>query len=427
MFYYLHLTRPPPEQASPYQPLLITPNIANDLRTEFPSPGPGTEGGIDIFYAWVKCIDGDAQKQRTLGPMTQPLKLMTWNGNSYKEVQVFPPKEAAGSDTSRWSLLLCTRSSSPGNPYITSIDLSAGDFGNHIFPILSAPVHFVSGSRTGTGRSNNQKIEPTESRKNTKQVRNERLFKLPSPLFNSPTVGPLRVTEHLSYDLDKKVWDSGVGLSNWLVSAMLEASRIDSDELADGIPSIVKSLMRTKRATFVELGTGTGLVSIVLATLLSHCPEQPQSKIIATDLPSAMELLEVNLSDNAAYWHTPNSSSSSIQLAVLDWNEEDEEKQFPTEIQESGVDFIIMADVTYNTASFPSLIRTLSRLSTRAHRSPSVLLAYKERDPDERRLWDMARGIGLHFDEIGRVPGAGDVPVEIYQGRFERRNERREK
>ncbi|KAL5536890.1 hypothetical protein ACEPAF_713 [Sanghuangporus sanghuang] len=424
MFYYLHLTRPPPEQASPNRPLLITPNIANDLRTEFPSPG---KGGIDIFYAWVKCIDSDAGKQRTpLGPMTQPQKLMTWSGNSYKEVQVFPPKEAAaalkdGSDASRWSLLLCTRSSSPGigNRYITSIDLFAEHFGSYIFPILSAPVRFASDSRASAGRSNNQKLVSTE-RKNTKQGRNERVFKLPSPLFSSPSVGPLRVTEHLSYDLDKKVWDSGVGLSNWLVGTMLEASRIDSDELADGIPSIVKSLMQTKGATILELGTGTGLVTIVLATLLSHCSDQPQSKIIATDLPSAMEILEVNLSDNAACWNTPNSSPSiQAKSAVLDWDEEIEEKQFPTEIQESGVDFIIMADVTYNTASFPSLIRTLSRLSTRARRTPSVLLAYKERDPDERRLWDMARGIGLYFDEIGRVPGAGGVPVEIYQGRFE--------
>ncbi|KAL5513207.1 hypothetical protein ACEPAH_3605 [Sanghuangporus vaninii] len=422
MFYYLHLTRPPPEQTSPYQPLLITPNIANDLRTEFPAPG---KGGIDIFYAWVKCIDSDARKQRTLGPMTQPQKVMTWSGNSYKEVQVFPPKEAAvalkdGSDTSRWSLLLCTRSSSPGSPYITSIDLSAENFGSCIFPILSAPVHFASDSRASAGRSSNQKVEPIE-RKNTKQGRNERVFKLPSPLFSSPSVGPLRVTEHLSYDLDKKVWDSGVGLSHWLVATMLEASRIDSDELADGIPSIVKGLMRTKGATILELGTGTGLVSIVLATLLNHCPERPQSKIIATDLPSAMEILEANLSDNAVHWDIANSSSSiQAKPAVLDWDEEVEEKQLPTEILEGGVDFIIMADVTYNTASFPSLILTLSRLSTRAGRTPSVLLAYKERDPDERRLWDMARSIGLHFDEIGRVPGAGGVPVEIYQGRFER-------
>ena len=36
--------------------------------------------------------------------------------------------------------------------------------------------------------------------------------------------------------------------------------------------------------THTSAGTGTGLVSVVLATLLSHCPDNPRSTIIATDL-----------------------------------------------------------------------------------------------------------------------------------------------
>lgn len=66
---------------------------------------------------------------------------------------------------------------------------------------------------------------------------------------------------------------------------------------------------------------------------------------------SAMEILEANLSDNAKHWQwqAPNLKSnsgsppSSIQArsAVLDWDEEDEEKQLPVEILENGVDFIM--------------------------------------------------------------------------------------
>ena len=112
-----------------------------------------------------------------------------------------------------------------------------------------------------------------------------------------------------------------------------------------------------------------------------------------------------------------------------------------------------MADVTYNTASFPALINILKRLSALPPRGvppstgstgsemaqpgaklspgpeiarespqcedpPFVLLAYKERDPAERTLWDMARGIGLVFDDVDRVVGAGGTPVEIHFGRF---------
>ena len=201
MFYYLHLTRPPPEQADPFQPLLITPNIANDLRTEYPLPGPT---GIDIFYAWVKCIDNTTDNKanrRVLGPMTAPTKLMTWLGNTYKEIQVFPPKEATKATPAgtggRWQLLLCTRAAELGT-YVPSIDLGSSTemFETYVLPILSSPVLFVSGSRSAISRGHT-------SGGQRKQVLNERVFKFPSLLWDCTSVGPLRVTEHLSYDLDK--------------------------------------------------------------------------------------------------------------------------------------------------------------------------------------------------------------------------------
>ena len=94
-----------------------------------------------------------------------------------------------------------------------------------------------------------------------------------------------------------------------------------------------------------------------------------------------------------------------------------------------------MADVTYNTASFPALVKTLKRLSslqrlqTELPRSsskpdspkeqpPRILLAYKERDPAERELWGMLSDIGLTLKEIDRVPGTGGAEVEIYVGAF---------
>lgn len=80
-----------------------------------------------------------------------------------------------------------------------------------------------------------------------------------------------------------------------------------------------------------------------------------------------------------------------------------------------------MADVTYNTASFPALIGTLSRLvqhwkQRRDGRPPRVLMGYKERHPDERSLWDRAKDIALHFQQVGQVVGAGGNQVEIWLG-----------
>ncbi len=87
-----------------------------------------------------------------------------------------------------------------------------------------------------------------------------------------------------------------------------------------------------------------------------------------------------------------------------------------------------MADVAYNTSSFPALLGTLaSLLALSDHddaaaglgaREPLVLLAYKERDPGERRLWDMmARQVGVALERVGSEAGAGGPPVEIWVGK----------
>lgn len=79
--------------------------------------------------------------------------------------------------------------------------------------------------------------------------------------------------------------------------------------------------------------------------------------------------------------------------------------------------FYRMADVTYNTASFPALVKTLERLvklSLRSGKRPLILLGYKERDEAERTLWDMVKEIGIDFKKVGERVGAGGFPVEIW-------------
>jgi hypothetical protein len=88
-----------------------------------------------------------------------------------------------------------------------------------------------------------------------------------------------------------------------------------------------------------------------------------------------------------------------------------------------------MADVAYNTSSFPALLSTLAALlalsdddddgaAAGGARELLVLLAYKERDPGERRLWDMmARQVGVALERVGSEAGAGGPPVEIWMGK----------
>lgn len=78
-----------------------------------------------------------------------------------------------------------------------------------------------------------------------------------------------------------------------------------------------------------------------------------------------------------------------------------------------------MADVTYNTSSFPALVRTLKSLVDLRNNSVKAspgwfILGYKERHPDERMLWDMALGVGVAFRRFGQRGGIGGSPVEIW-------------
>ena len=84
-----------------------------------------------------------------------------------------------------------------------------------------------------------------------------------------------------------------------------------------------------------------------------------------------------------------------------------------------------MADVTYNTAAFPSLIRTVSdilRLRAEARKKDAtlketmILLGYKERDPAERTLWGMMQEVGVQLEKVDERRGAGGDPVEIWIG-----------
>ena len=74
--------------------------------------------------------------------------------------------------------------------------------------------------------------------------------------------------------------------------------------------------------------------------------------------------------------------------------------------------------MTYNTASFPSLVKTLTSLLSLPF-APPLLLAYKERDSAERELWTMLKEQGVALDLVDRVRGAEEEgQVEIYVGRM---------
>ncbi|KAJ8585180.1 hypothetical protein M405DRAFT_773229 [Rhizopogon salebrosus TDB-379] len=375
MFYYISFLRPPPTQAAlSGEPIFITPQIANDLRTEYYT------GVQDIFYSWSL----HAPKTSS-SVITKPVKLTSWKASTmYKEIPVPPPRNARKGEY--WRLIL-----SPGMSRKDQIlFLSDENLGHQPFPVLSDPIFFSS--------------RPSKA---TKQEQIQRSYALTATNRNNPAI--FHIIEQTSFDLDKKIWDSGIGLSSWF--ARLHSGMVTNTALL----SHVKNVLFASKCDVLELGAGTGIVAITLGILrgLLDLPEKP-GKIVTTDLPSALPILQTNITSNQSFY-----PCNAPEAAVLDWDE----PEIPTQMESfvSGIDVIVMADVTYNTASFPSLIGTLSRLirfsmSVSPVKAPLIILGYKERDAAERTLWEMAEKIGIHFEEVARVPGADESSVEVWVG-----------
>ncbi|VDC02987.1 unnamed protein product [Peniophora sp. CBMAI 1063] len=364
MFYYISFLRPPPTATVLGAPVAFTPQVSNDLRTEnFP-------GSVDIFYHWIDSTTGSQ--------LSSAVKLTTWReANAYKELTVAPPPlRKPGQAT-----LVLTSSQASG---AREIDLRSLKYGKEPLPVYSTPIVFGARS-AGKAR---------------KQEAVERRFRL----FDSDDGGSLQVREMTSFDLDKKLWDSGVGLSGWLVR--LSAEPTSNLHLKEALWDAVATETELR---VVELGAGTGVVSLVLAAVRNTLYPNAPTKILSTDLPSSIELMDYNVSGNASLYpiHPPHP-------IVLDWDDDG----IPREVADMEcIDIIMAADITYNTASYPSLVGTLSRLL--AHSPEAIfLLAYKQRDLTERELWSMvSEHVSITLQKVDDVVGAGGQAVEIWIGK----------
>ncbi|RPD52647.1 hypothetical protein L226DRAFT_460788 [Lentinus tigrinus ALCF2SS1-7] len=377
MFFYVFFLRPPPTQISPASAVTFTPQVANDLRTE------DFTGEEEIYYSWSLVSSNSSEPYPSI---TIPQKLTTWRSNNFKEFSVpLPPRARDGQS---YRLVLTTRQH--GRSHI--LNLASRDIGLKPFPVMSMPILFSSRARPGN-------LE--------KQQQIERVYRVP---LQPERDGFLTIREQTSFDLDKKVWDSGVGLSSWLVELA------SSPHGASGEPASIAqardALLSSDGRRIIELGAGTGIISLTLGALRSARTTQKDGYILTTDLGSALPLLQHNITTNANLFSTPSSHPTPLEL---DWDE-----PLPEDVRsvDGGFDAIVMADVTYNTASFPALVRTLDALLhlSPPGRSPTIVLGYKERDSEERTLWEMVKAIGVTFERVGERTGAGREPVEIWIG-----------
>ncbi|PPQ63386.1 hypothetical protein CVT24_005651 [Panaeolus cyanescens] len=387
-------------QVPTYGTISITPQISNDLRTET------FDGSQELFYSWTVYPAPNAHPTAT-PTTTKPVKLTTYrSATAYKEIPVQIP--AGIRDGQRARLTLMGNAQAAGRTRPDCIDLSEEDIGKVPFPVSS--THIVFGGKGAKGAP--------------KQERIERTYLIPWTLPGNDAaseskrvLAPLKLVESTSFDLDKKIWDSGIGLSAWLMQYQERPSLSEDNTVLKALRDV---LFSQKPIHAVELGTGIGIVSVAVASLRSGIQrkdgdENGVDKIFSTDVESALPLLEQNLKANARI-----CGSCIPEPLVLDW----EDDGLPEVIKNLGtIDLIMMADVSYNTASFPALAKTLSKLvqltrddNSPSQKSPIILLGYKEREAAERTFWDMAKNVGISFVKVGEKHGAGGQPVEIWVG-----------
>lgn len=124
---------------------------------------------------------------------------------------------------------------------------------------------------------------------------------------------------------------TSVGLQSW-GSSILLAERMCMHPAEFGLVTPVDRPLRV-----LELGAGTGLLSIAAAKLLASSTRQPS--VVATDYhPSVLANLQTNIETNF-----PRSSRSSVDVLPLDW-------QTPVYegLLDQPFDVILAADVVYH-------------------------------------------------------------------------------
>ncbi|KAG8897609.1 hypothetical protein FRB99_008042 [Tulasnella sp. 403] len=242
-------------------------------------------------------------------------------------------------------------------------------------------------------------IRPKATKEGGKQESIDRHYWLPAVGGDVPsgtiTGGVARgrimaITERTSFDLDKKVWDSGLGLSAWLADLLRREQALPSSA-----QELRELLLTSDGLTAVELGAGVGVVSLLLAAMLEPFPTCQKRHLLATDLSSAVPLIEQNVAANCHHFE-----SSMVEAATLDW-------EAPISACASlekldRLDLVIMSDVTYNRDVFPALLRILIALLhlPEASTCTRILMGYKERDPAERDLWELAKNAEIEFENV---------------------------
>ncbi|KAH9819093.1 hypothetical protein DFH28DRAFT_957629 [Melampsora americana] len=205
------------------------------------------------------------------------------------------------------------------------------------------------------------------------------------------------------------------GSTLWLGAQLLSAY------LLSHAPS--RTTRRSQRRYAIEIGAGTGLMSITLSAL--------GYSVLATDIePSLTSILMPNVkgwvSSSSTWsgplcvcrldWNLPINHRSiqsclsslchpgDLQDAFINLNQVDDEKCEDTELEnKKEFDLIVTTDTVYTSELLRPLLMTLKHLSDSSTRPPPIYLALERRDPTlVENFFNMAEELDFKADRIDR-------------------------
>ncbi|KAK4451364.1 putative methyltransferase-domain-containing protein [Podospora aff. communis PSN243] len=231
--------------------------------------------------------------------------------------------------------------------------------------------------------------------------------------FNFPVPGKQDVLIRLNDGLAGKRADdhTDVGLQTWGASIVFCRMMCETPERFDLCPKTVGTSPR-----IVELGAGTGLVSLVLGRLLPQLGFA-QQVVVATDYhPSVIANLCCNIAANFPEPAVPGTRASAVQACELDWAQTNLDADWP--LGDAPADIILATDVVYAPEHADMLYHCASRLL-----APHGVFWLLQTVRQNGRFGSVADAVEAVFPMAGpEAPRTGRLLKILESERLEKRN-----
>ncbi|KAM0747043.1 hypothetical protein T439DRAFT_305974 [Meredithblackwellia eburnea MCA 4105] len=181
-----------------------------------------------------------------------------------------------------------------------------------------------------------------------------------------------------TFGIAGRTWEAAYAMRYYL-----QPSVSSSDTTFDP-PNPFDILSSSSAHTIIEVGSGTGYLSLALAPSLP-----PTTSIVMTDLPEVVPLLERNHLDSKKRWDEKGKTFAEVVARPLPWGDMKAVEDLLDSIAKDrkGELTIIASDLVYFPFLYPPLLRTLIALTEPLSKSngdnqgesPTLLIAYKVR------------------------------------------------